>query len=161
LAIGRQALLKDQPEYRPRVDHLRLYAHYLYLRTRVEAVAAAKDKAKVRQAIAGETVFGPRLMNTSMIHSRPLMPGWWASGWWLRREFVEGPVARPRGAQTQVGVIRQVGSALTGTLGRVAFGESLQTPGDPAKQKLAIIGSRFLTEDFLVAVPQLAHFNVP
>jgi hypothetical protein len=66
-------LVKDQPEHRARVDLLRLYAHYLYLRTRVEAAAAAKDKAKMRDAVAGETVFGARLMDTGMIHSRPLI----------------------------------------------------------------------------------------
>lgn len=66
-------LVKDQPAYRDRVDHLRMYAHYLYLRTRVEAAAATKDKDKVREAIANETIFGARLMNTNMIHSRPLI----------------------------------------------------------------------------------------
>jgi hypothetical protein len=66
-------LVEDQPEYRARVNDLRLYAHYLYLRTRVQAAADTKDTTKVCEAIARETAFGARLMNTSMIHSRPLI----------------------------------------------------------------------------------------
>src|SRR5205823_1101222 len=47
-------LVKDQPEYRARVDHLRLYAHYLFLRLQLEQAAQAEDREKVRAAVAQE-----------------------------------------------------------------------------------------------------------
>jgi len=66
-------LVNDQPEYRDRVDQLRLYAHYLYLRTRLEDAARTQSKDKVLAAVKDETIFGARLQDTGMIHSRPLI----------------------------------------------------------------------------------------
>jgi hypothetical protein len=66
-------LVRQQPHFRARVDHLRMYAHYLFLRTRLEAAAKAKDRRAVRAAVAEEAVFGSRLTNTNLIHTRPLL----------------------------------------------------------------------------------------
>jgi hypothetical protein len=66
-------LVRDQPHYRDRVDHLRMYLHYLLLRTGVESAAAAGDRQEILKAIGRETVFGGRLTYTNMIHSRPLL----------------------------------------------------------------------------------------
>ncbi|HEY7428260.1 MAG TPA: DUF4838 domain-containing protein [Gemmataceae bacterium] len=66
-------LVNDQPQYRDRVDQLRLYAHYLYLRIRLEDAARTRSKDKVRAAVKDETVFGASLQDTGMIHSRPLI----------------------------------------------------------------------------------------
>jgi hypothetical protein len=66
-------LTKDLPEFRARVDQLRLYAHYLWLRVQLDEAARSKDRDRVREAVKAETVFGARLMNTGLIHSRPLL----------------------------------------------------------------------------------------
>ncbi|MBI2930866.1 MAG: DUF4838 domain-containing protein [Planctomycetes bacterium] len=66
-------LVRDLPEYRDRVDHLRMYLHYLCLRERLAAVTATGPDSAILDAIREETVFGARLMNTNMIHSRPLI----------------------------------------------------------------------------------------
>ena len=66
-------LVHDQPQYRDRVDQLRMYLHYLLLRTGVESAAADEDSAGILQAIRQETVFGGRLTYTNMIHARPLL----------------------------------------------------------------------------------------
>ena len=62
-------LVKDQPKYRDRVDALRVYAHYLLLRSRVTALEESKDKDASLEAIKNETVFGGRLIKTHMIHT--------------------------------------------------------------------------------------------
>jgi Domain of unknown function (DUF4838) len=66
-------LVHDRPDCRARVDQLRLYAHYLFLRIRLDEAARAKDKARVLDAVRDETVFGARLMDTGLVHSRPLV----------------------------------------------------------------------------------------
>ncbi len=58
---------------RERVDHLRMYLHYLVLRLRLEETARTDDRESIVRAVRDETVFGARLMNTNMIHSRPLI----------------------------------------------------------------------------------------
>ena len=67
------ALVKDKPAYLARVNDLRMYAHYLLLRQHVRALAGTKDQDKAIAAIKAETVFGARLTDTGMIHSRPLL----------------------------------------------------------------------------------------
>jgi hypothetical protein len=70
-------LTKDRPDCLARVDHLRMYLHYLLLRHRTEEAGAGKDLAKNKEAILdavrAETTFGARLTYTNMIHSRPLL----------------------------------------------------------------------------------------
>jgi hypothetical protein len=66
-------LVKDLPNHRARVDQLRFYAHYLYLRLRLEQAGKAGNKGDIRDAVRDETVFGARLMKTNMIHARPLL----------------------------------------------------------------------------------------
>jgi hypothetical protein len=66
-------LVKNLPDHRTRVDHLRMYAHYLFLRVRLEQVGRKGNKEDIRNAVREETVFGARLMNTNMIHARPLI----------------------------------------------------------------------------------------
>jgi len=59
--------------YRQRIDLLRMYAHYLLLRYRLHQAEQAKDRSRIIDAIRDETVFGGRLTNTNMIHTRPLL----------------------------------------------------------------------------------------
>jgi hypothetical protein len=66
-------LANQEPQSKARIDHLRMYAHYLYLRTRLEAAAKTSDQRAVRAAVADETVFGSRLTNVNLIHTRPLL----------------------------------------------------------------------------------------
>jgi len=65
--------VKEQPEFLARVNHLRLYAHYLYLRIKLEEAAKSKNKDRIQEAVRNETVFGARIMNTNMVHARPLI----------------------------------------------------------------------------------------
>ncbi|GIW80541.1 MAG: hypothetical protein KatS3mg105_2348 [Gemmatales bacterium] len=66
-------LTKDDPECRRRVDHLRMYVHFLVLRHRLDVAAAQKDKEAILDGIKGETVFGGRLNDTNLVHARPLI----------------------------------------------------------------------------------------
>lgn len=64
---------QKQPDYRRRVDHLRMYLHYLVLRHRLRSAAEAGDNRGILAAIEAETVLGGRLNDTNMIHTRPLI----------------------------------------------------------------------------------------
>jgi hypothetical protein len=68
---------KDRPDCRARVDHLRMYLHYLVLRQQTTAAGAGKDPAANRKAILdavrAETQFAGQLTYTNMIHSRPML----------------------------------------------------------------------------------------
>jgi hypothetical protein len=66
-------LVKELPEFRARVDRLRIYAHYLFLRLRLVQAGKTGNKEDIRNAVQDETVFGARLMKTNMIHARPLL----------------------------------------------------------------------------------------
>jgi hypothetical protein len=70
-------LTGERPDCRARVDHLRMYFHYLMLRHRTTEAGAVKDVSQNKQAILdavrAETTFGARLTYTNMIHSRPLL----------------------------------------------------------------------------------------
>src|ERR1035441_9086530 len=66
-------LVADKPEYRQRVDQMRMYACYLGLRLKVWEAAAAKNNAATIEAIKAETLFGGRLSDSNMIHSRALL----------------------------------------------------------------------------------------
>jgi hypothetical protein len=64
---------KDRPDCLARIDHLRMYAHYLLLRQRTQQAAKTKDDKAILEAVKNETLFGARLTYTNMIHSRPLL----------------------------------------------------------------------------------------
>ena len=66
-------LVKDTPGPRERVDALRMYAYYLYLRLQQWDASAKKQPEAIAAAIRAETSFGARLTYTNMIHSRPLL----------------------------------------------------------------------------------------
>jgi hypothetical protein len=70
-AAARQ--VKDMPAHKARVDQIRLYALYLSLRIRLDEAGKTGDPAAIRAAVEAETVFGARLLNTHMIHVRPLI----------------------------------------------------------------------------------------
>jgi hypothetical protein len=97
-------LVKDQAEYRARVDQLRLYAHYLYLRVRLDEAARAKDKARVIAAVRDETVFGARLRDTGLIHSRPLVDKEFYRRFLAYKDFLVGT---PEWPQSQAAAVRQ------------------------------------------------------
>jgi hypothetical protein len=50
-----------------------MYLHYLVLRARLAEATRTSDRAAILAAIEAETVFGGRLADTNMIHSRPLV----------------------------------------------------------------------------------------
>lgn len=58
---------------RKRVDHLRMYAHYLILRYKLQQAEGSGSEQRILDAIRAETVYGGRLTNTNMLHSRPLI----------------------------------------------------------------------------------------
>src|SRR5207237_3502038 len=66
-------LVRDLPGPRERVDHLRLYVHYLFLRRQLEEADRSRDDQAILEAIKAETVFGGRLTSTNLIHTRPLL----------------------------------------------------------------------------------------
>ena len=66
-------LVASQPKYLQRIDQLRMYAYYLLLRNKVVEAGATKDSAAIVEAIKNETMFGARLTNTNMIHTKPLL----------------------------------------------------------------------------------------
>lgn len=66
-------LVAGQPKYVQRIDQMRMYAYYLLLRNKVVEAAAMKDTAAIIAAIKNETMFGARLTNTNMIHTKPLL----------------------------------------------------------------------------------------
>ncbi|MBN1422893.1 MAG: DUF4838 domain-containing protein [Planctomycetes bacterium] len=67
------ALVRDLPGPRERVDDIRLYLHYLFLRLALEDAGRSGSPQAIVDAIRAETVFGARLMDTNMIHARPLI----------------------------------------------------------------------------------------
>ncbi|MCE9532063.1 MAG: DUF4838 domain-containing protein [Planctomycetes bacterium] len=66
---------KDRPDCIARIDHLRIYLHYLTLRLRTQQVGQGKDEKAILEAIRAETEFGGRLTYTNMLHSRALLGG--------------------------------------------------------------------------------------
>ncbi len=70
-------LTKDHRDYQARVDHLRMYVHYLVLRQQTTDAGAGKNldanKEAILRAIRAETEFAGRLTFTNMIHSRPVL----------------------------------------------------------------------------------------
>lgn len=95
-------LVAEQPEVRARVDQLRMYAHYLYLRTRLEAAVAAKDKEGVRKAVADETIFGARLQNANLVHARPLLGKEFYRRFVKYKDYLEGTPEWPQSQSAAV-----------------------------------------------------------
>lgn len=65
--------VKDLPKYQARVDQLRMYMYYILLRYKVKDTSEVKSDEELIEAIKNETMFGARLTNTNMIHTRPLL----------------------------------------------------------------------------------------
>jgi hypothetical protein len=70
-------LAKDRPDCQARVDHLRMYLHYMVLRHETTTAGAGKNLAENKKAILdavrAETQFAGQLTYTNMIHSRPVL----------------------------------------------------------------------------------------
>jgi hypothetical protein len=66
-------LVKDMPAHKARVDQIRLYSLYLSLRIRLDEAGKTGETEAIRAAVEAETAFGARLLNTHMIHVRPLV----------------------------------------------------------------------------------------
>ncbi len=66
-------LVRDLPQYRERVDQLRMYWHYLYLRHGLDQAAKGAETNAIVSAIQAELEFGGRLTYSNMIHVRPLL----------------------------------------------------------------------------------------
>jgi hypothetical protein len=103
-------LVKDHPAYLARVDHLRMYLHYLYLRQRTQQAGKSKDEKAILEAVKAETVFGGRLTYTNMIHSRPLLGKAFPRRF---REFMRLLDKAPEAQSTRKGGWRQVGQPPT------------------------------------------------
>jgi hypothetical protein len=56
-----------------RIDHMRMYAYYLYLRLKTWEAVQTKDDEKIIEAVMLETIFGAHLADTNMIHTRALV----------------------------------------------------------------------------------------
>src|SRR5262249_51855574 len=50
-------LAKDRPDCLARIDHLRMYVHYLLLRQRTQAAAKTKEEKAILEAVKNETLF--------------------------------------------------------------------------------------------------------
>ena len=59
--------------YRSRIDQLRMYLHYLFLRYRLQVAESGGRADEITEAIKAETRFGGRLAKLNIIHSRPLI----------------------------------------------------------------------------------------
>lgn len=66
-------LVGKDSQYRKRIDQIRMYVHYLLLRYQVHLAEVAGDHKLLTDAIKAETLFGGRLSDTNMIHSRALL----------------------------------------------------------------------------------------
>ncbi len=66
-------LVREAPGARERVDHMRMYLHYLVLRHRLGEAEKGKDPQAILEAIRQETLFAGRLTRTNMVHSRALL----------------------------------------------------------------------------------------
>jgi hypothetical protein len=66
-------LVKAHPQHRDRIDALRMYLHYLLLRYRLQQATDSGERDEILAGVRKETVFGGRLTDTHMIHTRPLL----------------------------------------------------------------------------------------
>jgi hypothetical protein len=66
-------LVPADSDFRRRIDLIRIYVHYLFLRYRLHEAERSGERARIVDAIRAETIFGGRLTDTHMIHSRPLI----------------------------------------------------------------------------------------
>lgn len=90
---------------RARVDHLRMYMHYLVLREKLQQATASGDKDAIREAIKQETIFGGRLTYTNMLHTRPLI------GKAFLRRFRQYEPLLADVPETEIQTWRQIGEA--------------------------------------------------
>ena len=68
-----------------------------------------------------------------------------------------GFLGGPGWVEAQVGVVGQLGGAVAGTLGQVAFGQGLQTPGDALEEPRFAVGTGLVAIQLGVTVTQLAQ----
>jgi len=66
-------LVADSPANLARVDQLRMYWHYLYLRHRLDEADQTNKQEAILRAIESELKFGGRLAYSNLIHARPLL----------------------------------------------------------------------------------------
>jgi hypothetical protein len=66
-------LVADRPSHVARVDQIRMYWHYLYLRHRLDEAEQTKNEEAILNAIEAELKFGGRLASSNLIHARPLL----------------------------------------------------------------------------------------
>lgn len=66
------ALAGHIEKYRARLNRLRMYLHFLFLRRELARIGGSADAQAIADAIGAEMVFAARLTRTNMIHFRPL-----------------------------------------------------------------------------------------
>ena len=66
-------LARDDPAVMARLDHLRMYLHWLLLREHWKEAGKKKNKSAFLKALEAETRFAARLTYTNMIHCDPLL----------------------------------------------------------------------------------------
>lgn len=129
-------LVKDLPMHRARVDQIRMYSHYLFLRKSLEEAAKTKEKAKILAAIKEETTFGGRLMNTGMIHSTPLIGKEFYRHFLPFKDYLEGTAEWP---QSQRDVVQKAaGKGYRKTQSEVPSHEELEKLWAEDKKVLGI-----------------------
>ncbi len=97
-------LAGDDKQIRARIDHLRMYQHYLLLRWQLEQAAATGETEKILTAIGAETSFGARLTYTNMIHTRPLLGKAFERRFRAHAELLKNhPDAQPNGPWRKIG----------------------------------------------------------
>lgn len=100
------ALAKDRPDCLARIDHLRMYLHYLLLREHTQEAGKTNDEQKILDAVKVETEFGGRLTYTNMLHSRPLL----GSAFLRRFKAYESILAKDPDAQKEGKGFRKIGT---------------------------------------------------
>lgn len=80
----------DSPACRARVDQLRMYWHFLWLRHQLHEAHRRQDREAIRAGVRAETVFGGRLADTNLVHARPLLGKAFPRRFRLQMDALEG-----------------------------------------------------------------------
>jgi hypothetical protein len=98
------ALLANHPQHLRRVEDLKMYAYFLWLRLNYWKAAASGDGETIVKAIGEKVSYNGRLTYTNMVHSRPLLGKRFERRYAAHMDLLrELPEAKEGGAWRQVG----------------------------------------------------------
>ncbi len=106
-------LVEDLEDCRERVDHMRMYVYYLYLRFQEFKAASAGDDDAILEAVEAETRFGGRLAYTNLIHTRALIDLAFGRRFRQHRDLLE-EAGVPTGRNESGGFRQMVGTGYYG-----------------------------------------------